>query len=1023
MRPLRVRMQAFGPYAAVQELDFADLGGNDFFLITGPTGSGKTTILDAMAFALYGDTSGGQRDARDMRSQHAAPDLLTEVEFDFAVGDDRYRILRRPQQTRPARRGEGTVNQLQEATLWPLHKGDGDGPTTGRPLADGWTDVTKAAQDVLGFRCEQFRQVVMLPQGRFEELLQAKSQDKEKILATLFDTAFYARVELALKGRAATIAKSHEHLKIERGAVLGQADVADDDDLAAQRATALAQLVDASAAVQLRSDQLAGAQRALGDAQGVAKRLDELAAARQRAAGLRAEAARQDELRAELALARLAAPLTGDDEAAGARRREAETRAGELEAARGVLAEREAEHAAAQAALGTELALAPARERAAEELRRLKALEPRVDGVARLAGELEAARATQESADAEAARARDAAASAEAASAAAERRLQQAQAAAAGASALKSLADQAAATAAQRRDLETAARRHESAAAEATALTGKAASADARYGAAVELLRGLEEAWHAGQAAKLAESLEPGAPCPVCGSTEHPAPAAAGDRPVPGEADLNEARATLDRLFSELRAADRERASAERRRDQAAAERDQLARTLGDAARLTIDECDELAAGAAGESDAAAAAAEAREALERGAREAREAHERAVEALRAADEAAAGRRSATAALAARLTERRTDIPPELADPVSLGAAVAAAETARRALDDALDATRDAANAAAVALEKARGDGRHAQEQFNAADAASRVADERLTARLAEQGFGNEAAWRSALRDEARVASLAADLRAYDDSVVAATATLEQAEQAAAGLQRPDVGALQNAAAEALARAEEAAAARAAVDARLRALDHARGELDRIAAASAGLDEEYKVVGRIAQVATGDNPLRLNFQRFVLGVHLDRVLQIASLRLREMTGKRYELERSSEAHGRARAAGLDLEVFDAWTGESRPVSTLSGGESFMAALSLALGLAEAVQELSGGIRLDTIFVDEGFGSLDTEALDHAISTLTTLQENGRLVGIISHLAEVKERVDARLEVTVAKTGSSARFVVP
>ena len=958
-----------------------------------------------------------------MRSQHAAPDLLTEVEFDFAVGDDRYRILRRPQQKRPARRGEGTVNQLQEATMWPLGDGDDGEHSTGRPLADGWTDVTRQAQEVLGFRCEQFRQVVMLPQGRFQELLQAKSQDKEKILATLFDTAFYARVELALKGRAAAIAKSHEHLKIERGAVLGQADVADDDDLAAQRATALARLDDASAAVQLRSDELAGAQRALGDAQAVAKRLDELEAAQQHAAGLRAEAARHDELRAELALALLAAPLTGDDEAAGARRREVETRAGELEAARGVLAEREAEHAAAQAALGTELARAPARERAAEELRRLKDLEPRVDGVARLAGELEAARATQQSADAEAERARDAAASAEAASAAAELRLQEAQAAAGGASALKSLADQAAAIAAQRRDLEAAARRHESAAGEVTDLTRQAATADARYGVAVELLRGLEEAWHAGQAAKLAESLEPGIPCPVCGSTDHPAPAPAGDRPVPGEDDLSEARGTLDRLFSELRTADRERAGAERRRDQAGAERDQLTRTLGDAASLTIDECDERAAGAATESAAAAAAAAAREALERGARATREAHESALAELRAASEAAAARRAAAAALAARLTERSSDVPPELADPASLAAAVAAAETARRKLDDALDAAREAANAAAVALETARADGRHAQEQLDAAQAASRAADERLAARLTEQGFGDEAAWRSALRDEARGASLTADLRAYDDRLVAATATLEQAERAAAGLQRPDVGALQGAAADALARAEEAAAARAGVDSRLKALDHARGELDRIAAASAGLDEEYKVVGRIAQVATGDNPLRLNFQRFVLGVHLDRVLQIASLRLREMTGKRYELERSGHAHGRARAAGLELEVFDAWTGESRPVSTLSGGESFMAALCLALGLAEAVQELSGGIRLDTIFVDEGFGSLDTEALDQAVSTLTTLQENGRLVGIISHLAEVKERVDARLEVTVAKTGSSARFVIP
>ena len=182
--------------------------------------------------------------------------------------------------------------------------------------------------------------------------------------------------------------------------------------------------------------------------------------------------------------------------------------------------------------------------------------------------------------------------------------------------------------------------------------------------------------------------------------------------------------------------------------------------------------------------------------------------------------------------------------------------------------------------------------------------------------------------------------------------------------------------------------------------------------------------QYAVDGRIAEVATGDNPLKLNFQRFVLGVHLDRVLEIATQRLRSMTSKRFDLERSDETQGRSRTAGLDLEVFDAWTGETRPVSTLSGGESFMAALALALGLAQAVQEFSGGIRLDTIFVDEGFGSLDTEALDLALSTLTTLQENGtpRRHHLAPRRGQGAGRRPPRGDVSPGRE-ATARFVVP
>jgi len=151
--------------------------------------------------------------------------------------------------------------------------------------------------------------------------------------------------------------------------------------------------------------------------------------------------------------------------------------------------------------------------------------------------------------------------------------------------------------------------------------------------------------------------------------------------------------------------------------------------------------------------------------------------------------------------------------------------------------------------------------------------------------------------------------------------------------------------------------------------------------------------------------------------------LDTVLIAATVRLRSMSKGRYHLLRTDERRGGRRAAGLDMDVYDTWTGKSRPVSTLSGGESFLAALALALGLAETVQARTGGVFLDTVFVDEGVGPLDAEALALAIATLMQLQEGDRLVGIISHVAELKERIDARLEVTSERGTSTALFVVP
>jgi exonuclease SbcC len=177
------------------------------------------------------------------------------------------------------------------------------------------------------------------------------------------------------------------------------------------------------------------------------------------------------------------------------------------------------------------------------------------------------------------------------------------------------------------------------------------------------------------------------------------------------------------------------------------------------------------------------------------------------------------------------------------------------------------------------------------------------------------------------------------------------------------------------------------------------------------------------LGDIAKRAGGDNSLRLTFQRFVLAAFLDNVLELASVSLRKMSKGRYYLRRAEESQDKRSAGGLDLVVFDAQTGVERPVSTLSGGESFLASLALALGLAEVVQHYAGGIQLDAIFIDEGFGTLDADALDLAISTLLDLRQGGRMVGVISHVTELRERIHTRLEIKTTRQGSTTHFHLP
>ena len=218
MKPLQLEMQAFGPFARRQVIDFRQLGDKTFFLIHGATGSGKTSILDGICFALFGDSSGGERDGRQMRSHHADADTLTEVSFDFALGAQHYRVRRIPEQMRKARRGDGEAQQLQIAELWKIEGTNAGEQQT--PLASRWTTVTAEVSKLLGFESRQFRQVIMLPQGKFFEFLKSNSQEREKILQALFGTEFYKRIEEALKRSADHVEREAASMRDERQVLL-----------------------------------------------------------------------------------------------------------------------------------------------------------------------------------------------------------------------------------------------------------------------------------------------------------------------------------------------------------------------------------------------------------------------------------------------------------------------------------------------------------------------------------------------------------------------------------------------------------------------------------------------------------------------------------------------------------------------------------------------------------------------------------------------------------------------------------
>ncbi len=1026
MRPLRLAVKAFGPYADEQIFDFRQLGGRTFFLIHGPTGSGKTTVLDAICFALYGDTSGDERKGKQMRSDLADPECLTEVTLDFSLGTELYRVTRSPEQERPKARGSGMTKVSPKAALWRrtgLPDDDGDGQL----LAEKWQDTGEAVEKLLGFRSDQFRQVVLLPQGQFRKLLTANSMERETILERLFQTDVYRRIAERLKEAAREMKEKAESVRQRKKAICDHAGVADADALRDVRDSTAERLKELRRLIEGLKKAESDALTRLNEGRDRAARFQEHKEATRAFEALERRREEILDLDARLTFARKASTLVDAEANVASAEAEAEAALGERASARerAVAARKKQEEA--QRRLAEEEAREPEREATRRELDRLEQWVGKVDALRgaleRLAAqEQEAEKArnrhdetkrTLEESRKELDRARADLATAERESA----RLE----------GLVSARMQTERALQQRRELDSARNKLNAAEERLAAARRAVMAAEEKHTNTRQALECLEAERIAGHSALLALDLKPGVPCPVCGSTEHPAPAAA-EGEIPDDAVLRDSRARLKSLETERDSARREESDAERDVALLKAKIENLAQSLEEAATIETAELESRLRNCVEKETSAKSAVAATRSLTDRVPNLEEREAEAARALTSAEEKLRTSEAARVSAATDLRLRADEIPEGLREPGRL-------EQARRdgaaRLDGMAKAIESARESSRVASETNAGATEALKAAESSADAARRRAESQRVGfdeRLREAGFINPAGsidtnrYVTAKSDIEHTPKLESTIRSYHADLESARDRVSRAAAVIVGIEPPDLSALETTHSQARAALDDAKCREATFAELQRQQDRWVADLANTEKEMQKLEAEYTVLGRLADAANGKNPVGVNLQRFVLGTRLDDVLIAASQRLHLMSKGRYWLQRSTERATKRSPGGLDLEVFDGYTGVPRAVETLSGGESFLASLSLALGLADVVQAYSGGIHLETMFVDEGFGSLDPESLDLAIRALLDLQKGGRLVGIISHVPELKERVDVRLEILPGRNGSRARFVV-
>ncbi|MBQ2960662.1 MAG: SMC family ATPase [Oscillospiraceae bacterium] len=918
MRPLKLKISGFGPYAGEQEIDFEKFGSKGLYLICGDTGAGKTTIFDAICYALYGEASGNNREASMLRSKYADITRPTFVELSFRNGDKEYTVRRNPDYDRPKGRGEGTTQQKADALLiYP----------DGRQLTK-IKDVNKAVEEILGLSRDQFCQIAMIAQGDFLKLLMANTKERQEIFRNIFKTSLYVVLQKRLAEEAGSLRKKWDETRLGINQYMDSI-VWDEDSLLSQDAAkAKAGQLPVLEVMELIKKLIAE------DGEHKAKLNKELGSVEAELEALAAEIRQAEEQEKNRQLLSLVEQKYQDKKTALAVLEEQRTieqqRLPEQESLKGKIAAIEFmlpsydeldKLRREQRDYNSNMASASDRLNKAEEASKI------------ISAELDGLRVEKESLQGIAAEK--------------ERLL----------AGDKELGK-------QQQEVKTII----AALSELELMRSKLAVLQREYVAAEQSYIQQQSDYErknrdflSAQAGIIARELIEGRPCPVCGSTEHPAPARLPEY-APSEEDV------------------------ERAEKQAAKARQLMEKTSRSAGehKLSIDIKEkallaELEKIGLGSTEGAAAFAE-----ERG---------------------------------AELEKQRAEIRSRLEE-------LSRCEQRSLTVDTLIQKREKDLNDALQAQEEARKTIAVAQSMLHKLQEQIKRAEEKLPYSSKQEAEREKSAFTTSLKAMQQALEKAErDCINCEKEVLNLSGSMEQLRRSISEGKNADKDALlekKNAVTECKAKLSDAITR---LNIRLSRNGSAQDGILLKSEAMDKLETRLKWMQALSQTANGDLSGRekLALETYVQTSYFDRILARANLRLMKMSGGQYDLKRRETAASLRGQTGLELDVIDHYNGTERSVKTLSGGESFKASLALALGLSDEIQ-MSTGIRLDTMFVDEGFGSLDPESLNQAYRALSDLTEGNRLVGIISHVAELKEKIDRQIIVTKDKAGGSRAEMV-
>lgn len=1041
MRPLKLIMQAFGPYADKEMIDFAKLENRTMFVISGKTGAGKTSIFDGISFAIYGKASGEDREGMDLRSHFAKDDVPTEVSLEFSLRNKTYYIWRSPQQLRKKTRGDGytVVNARAELYIF-------DETGSKKLVAANVRETEEKMKEIIQLDANQFRKILMIPQGDFRKLLTSNSKEKEVILQRLFHTEMYKKVEEKLKDKANALKNEVISGMELRSQTIKGAYTFGDNELEAAiseptpNKAAVLPLLDKvtlqmeeealrlTRKIELKQHERDEAKRKVHEAENLLKEMEAFEALKRKKEELDQMQPVVEAKKRDIKMGYKANNLAHQESICQRINKELKEHESKLKKLEANIQTAEKEKAKAEKRLGEEEENTEKRDQLKAELVRLESIRNEVYSYAKQKNDLLVLENQLKGTREKLAGNKEMNQSLEKEIAFLQKEIQM----------LGRLQTETAQLELEQVRLNNTSQKLHQLIGAMQEKNGLKQHFDKKSHEWHHVHKKLEDArttlghienqWQSGQAALLAKQLVDGCPCPVCGALEHPQPA-----PMAGnlynEEDIRAAKSDVQAIEKEY--FELERTMIELKTSIQLAEQNmgnlfaELNMLFPDLTQDCIERelkhaeerLDALSNLLAKNKKAIRKLPETELQLKEKEAVCRKLHEELEHLM----EAERNESNEFAELSAHIRTLTKSIPEQLSTKETYDQKVAFLKKQLDAMEQARKKATEDFRRYDQQLATLYGIHENLQETMDDRKKKLNVERETFLKQLQQEGFSNYRHYKKAKREPDMLEKLEKEIQAHGEAYRSVTDRLKECENRLKGVVKPDLKQLEEECSQ-LERILEAMNERqTSLMMNVKKNKEIKAAILQMDKRIQSLEEEYGLIGHLADIARGQNAYKLTFERYVLASFLDEILISANSRLTKMTSGRYRLLRKKDKSKGNVQSGLELLIFDQYTGQERHVKTLSGGESFKAALSLALGMADIVQRHAGGVSLETMFIDEGFGTLDPESLDQAIEALMDIQSSGRLVGIISHVPELKERIDARLEVSAGQSGSSTEFV--